>query len=184
MGAAQSLTAILRVPSDQLDAALAELKKLGRVEQESQGGEEVTEQYVDLTARLTNAKNTEQRLIEVLRERTGKVADILAVEQEIARVRGEIERMTAERKSLEGRVSLATINLQLHEEYKAQIEVAPPSTAIRLHNAMVEGYRGVVDSVVGLTLFLLSYGPSLLFWGLIFFWPARMLWRRVRAMNE
>src|SRR4029077_7507343 len=61
-GAARTLEAILRVPTDQLEAATAELKSLGRVESESQSGEEVTEQYVDLEARLTNARNTELRL--------------------------------------------------------------------------------------------------------------------------
>ena len=52
--AGRSLTATLRIPAQQLDAAMAELKKLGRVEDESQGGEEVTQQYVDLQARLAN----------------------------------------------------------------------------------------------------------------------------------
>lgn len=73
-GAGRTLTATLRVPADEFDAALTELKKLGRVERESQSGEDVTKQYVDLGARLSNARDTEQRLIDVLRQRTGKVA--------------------------------------------------------------------------------------------------------------
>ncbi len=178
---ARALTATLRLPANRLDAALAELKKLGRVEQESQGGQEVTQQYVDLVARLSNARNTEQRLIEVLRERTGKVADILAVEKEIARVREEIERMDAERKSLENQVGFATVQLSLNEEHKAQLLVAPPSTATRLWNAMVEGYRSLEESIIGLLLFALSYGPSLLFWSLVVYFPARLAWRRLKA---
>jgi RNA polymerase sigma factor (sigma-70 family) len=79
------LEAILRVPSDQFDAAMAELKALGRVESESQTGEEITQQYVDLEARLFNARNSEKRLTDLLRERTGKLADVLAVEKEIER---------------------------------------------------------------------------------------------------
>lgn len=183
-GSARALTATLRVPSDQLDAALAELKRLGRVTQESQNGEEVTEQYVDLVARLSNARSTEQRLIGVLRERTGKVADILAVEQEIARVRGEIERMTAERKNLENRVSFATTQLQVSEEYKAELDPTPPSTGTLLHNAMVDGYRSLVRSILDLTLALLQYGPTVLLWSASLFWPARLLWRRLRALRQ
>src|SRR5262249_55176019 len=72
-GSARNFSATLRVPSDQLDAALADLRKLGRVETESQNGEEVTSQYVDLEARLTNARNTEERLTALLRDRTGKL---------------------------------------------------------------------------------------------------------------
>ncbi len=69
-GSGRSFTATLRVPADQLDAMLAELRQLGRVESESQGGQEVTSEYVDLEARLANSRNTEQRLTDLLRQRT------------------------------------------------------------------------------------------------------------------
>src|SRR5664279_4518782 len=82
-GSGRTLTATLRVPADQLDATLAEVKTLGRVESESQSGQDVTSQYVDLQARLSNARNTEQRLIDLLKQRTGKLADVLEVETEL-----------------------------------------------------------------------------------------------------
>ena len=88
-------------------------KKFGRVDTEAQTGEEVTAQYVDLQARLANSKNTEQRLTDVLRQRTGKLSDVLEVETEIARVRGEIESMEAERKTMATQVAFATLNLTL-----------------------------------------------------------------------
>jgi uncharacterized small protein (DUF1192 family) len=179
-GAARSLKATLRVPADRLDAIIAGLKKLGRVEQESQTGEEVTQQYVDLVARLSNARNTEQRLIQVLRQNTGRVSDILQVEKEIARVREEIERMEAQRKNLETLVSFATLEFRLSEEFKAQFQ-APPSMARRLWNEFVEGWRSAFDSAFGLALFILGYGPSLLFWFAILFFPVRFAWRRLRA---
>ncbi len=59
VGGARTLNAVLRVPASQLESTLAELKALGRVEAESQGGEEVTQRYVDLEARLANARNSE-----------------------------------------------------------------------------------------------------------------------------
>jgi len=183
-GAGRTLTASLRVPADQLDSTLAEVKKLGRVEHESQSGEEVTEQYVDLNARLANSRNTEQRLVEVLNQRTGKMADILAVENEIARVRGEIEQMEAERKSLEHRVAYAELQVELKEEYKAALNVAPPSGGSQLRNALVEGLGTAADSLVGFAQLLFSCGPTLLLWALILFWPARILWRRWRAAQQ
>jgi len=177
-GTGRVLEATLRVPDDQRDAVLTELRKLGRVESESQSGEEVTQQYVDLEARLSNARNAEQRLTDLLRQRTGKLSDVLAVEVEIDKVRGEIERMEAERKTLANRVTFATVNVKLMEDYKAPLQVVPDSTLARFRNAAVEGYRSMVEGVVGLLLFLLSYGPSLLLWAGLLFFPVRFLWRR------
>ena len=179
-GSARTLSATFRVPADQLDATLAEIKQLAHVDRETQGGEEVTDQYVDLTARLSNARRTEQTLLDVLEKRAGKLSDVLAVEEELARVREEIERMDAERKNLENRVSYATLQVELHEEYKAQLEIAP-SIGRRVGNALVEGFRTAADSIVSLVLFLLNVGPFLLLWALILFLPVRYGWRRLRA---
>jgi anti-sigma factor RsiW len=176
---ARTFSANFRVPADQLDAAIAEIKPLAHVEQESQGGEEVTEQYVDLTARLSNAHRTEQQLLDVLEKRTGRLSDVLDVERELARVREEIEQMEAQLKSLQNRVSFATLRVELREEYKAELEMTPPSIGGRLRNAVVEGYRNAVDSLVGVVMFLLSVGPFLLLWALLLFFPARYVWRRV-----
>jgi hypothetical protein len=180
-GSGRTLTATLRVPADQLDATMTEVKTLGRVESESQSGQDVTTQYVDLQARLTNARNTEQRLTDLLRNRTGKLSDVLEVEQELDLVRGEIEQMEAERKNMANQVSYATLNATITEDYKAELQVVPPSTSTRLSNAAIEGYRSMVDGVMTLALFLLSTGPSLLLWGAILFFPVRLLWKKVRS---
>lgn len=178
--AGRKLAATLRVPGPQLEAAMAELKKLGRVEDESQGGEEVTQQYVDLQARLANGKHTEQRLTEILRTRTGKLQDVLKVELEIDRVRGEIEQMQAEQKELTKRVAFATLNATIKEEYQAKLQATPPSTGSRFRNAAVDGYNTVIEGLIDVALFLLSAGPSLLLWAAILFFPARWAWKKLR----
>jgi hypothetical protein len=179
-GSGRNLTSTLRVPADQLDSTLAELKTLGRVASESQSGQDVTSQYVDLQARLANARNTEKRLTDILNQRTGKLKDILEVEEEVDRVRGEIEQMEAERKQMTKQVSFATLNVAITEDYKAQLEVVPPSTATRLSNAGVEGYRSMVDGVINLTLFALANGPTFLLWAAVLFLPARFAWKALR----
>ncbi len=179
-GAARTLQASLRIPAPQLTAALAELKALGRLETETQNGEEVTQQHADLVARLKNSRETEQRLQDVLRTRTGKVKDVLEVEQEIARVRGEIEQMEAEQKMLEHRVDFSTIDLKLAEEYKAQLTSPAPSIGMQLRNATINGFRSASESVLGIVLFFAESGPTLLLWLVILFVPARLLWRRYR----
>jgi hypothetical protein len=179
-GAARSLQASLRVPAAELNAAVLELKSLGRVQNEAQNGEEVTQQHADLVARLKNSRETETRLQDVLRNRTGKISDILAVEQEIARVRGEIEQMEAEQKSLEHRVDFATVDLKLSEEYKAHLDSPSPSVATRFHNAFVAGYRSAAETIIGILLFFAEHGPTLLIWLLIFVPIPWLLWRRWR----
>ena len=176
--AARSLQASLRIPAGELNAVVAELKSLGHVENETQAGEEVTQQHADLVARLKNSRETEQRLQVILLQRTGKISDVLEVEQEIARVRGEIEQMEAEQKNLEHRVDFATIDLKFADEYKAQLGSPATSVSTQFHNALVNGYTNAADSLLGLLLFLVQYGPILLLWIVLLSSPAWLLWRR------
>jgi hypothetical protein len=178
--AARTLSVTLRIPSPQLEAAIAELKQLGHVEQESQSGEEVTKEFTDRAARMKNARATEERLLDVLRNHTGQVRDILATEQEIARVRGDIEQMEADQKALQTRVDFATVELSAQEEYKASLQGAPPSTVTRLHNAAVDGYRAAIESVIAIGVWALQDLPTILLWASTLFLPGRWLWKRLR----
>jgi type IV pilus assembly protein PilA len=182
-GTARILIASLRVPANQLDVCIAELKKLGRVTQESQKGEEITQQHADLIARLKNSHNTEVRLNDVLQHHGGATKDILEVERESARVRGEIEQMEAEQQTLEHRVNFATIDLKVAEEYKAQLSSPAPSVGMQLRNATVNGFRSASESLLGIVLFFAESGPTLVLWLAILFFPAWMLWRRYRRIQ-
>jgi hypothetical protein len=183
--AARSLQTSLRIPARELSAAVAELKSLGQVENETQDAGEVTQQHADLIARLKNSRETEQRLQAILVQRTGKISDVLVVEQEIARVRGEIEQMESQQKSLEHRVDFATIDLNLAEEYKAKIGSTSPSISTRFHNALVSGWRSAVESVVGVVLFIVEDGPVAMLWLLVLaplVWFLRRRWLRIAAV--
>ena len=105
----------LRVPTAQFDALLAALRTLGKVETVTASAEDVGEEYVDLGARAANARRVEARLIEMLASRTGKLSDVLTVEQELARVRQEIERHDARLRWLERRASLSSLTVTLHQ---------------------------------------------------------------------
>jgi hypothetical protein len=177
---ARALSASLRIPAPQLSAALDELKSLGGVTAEAQSGEEVTSQHADLVARIKNSRETEIRLQDILQNRTGKVSDILEVEQEIARVRGEIEQMESELKTLNHRVDFATINLTINEEYQAKVSGSTPAMGIRLHNATVAGFASAASSALRVILWLMEIMPSLLLWATILGFPAWWSWRRTR----
>jgi hypothetical protein len=175
-----SLDGSLRIPAPELAAALDELRRLGRVDNETQSGEEVTQQHADLAARLQTARATEDRFRAILQQRTGSVADVLEVEEGIARVRGEIESMEAEQKTLEHRVDFATVDIQLSEEFKARLVSPGDSVSARMSHAMVAGYRNAVDTVLGIVLFLEEYGPAIAIWLALLGIPAVFIRRRYR----
>ena len=179
----RSLQASLRIPAPALSSALSDLKTLGRVERETQSGEEVTRQHQDLVARLKNSRDTEQRLREILQQRTGKITDVLKVEEEIARVRGEIEGMEAEQQSLEHRVNFATVELQVAEEYKALLNPPAPAISTRFHNAVVAGYRNVSETVLDILLFFTEYGPVIVLWLAVLGSPVLFFWQRYRRIR-
>jgi anti-sigma factor RsiW len=181
--AARSLQASLRIPASELASAVGDLRKLGSVEYESQSGEEVTQRHTDLVARLKTARETEERFRAILEQRTGKISDVLEVEQAIARVRGEIESMEAEQKSLEHRVDFASVEIQLTEEYKARLNSPDDSIATRIHNAFVAGYHNAKETLLGFLLFFEEYGPSLAIWFVILGLPVFLIWRRYRKVR-
>ena len=154
--------------------------KLGRVTQESVRGEEVTKQHRDLSARVRNARNTEAHLNDVLRRNSGQTKDVLEVERESARVRGEIEQMEAERKSLEHRVEFAAINLSLVEEYRVQIAIPETPVGTRLHNAFATGLRHASETLLAIVLLTAEYGFTLLLWVVLLALPVYFSWRRFR----
>ena len=117
---ARTLRGALRVPSDRMADTLARLRGMGQVTEDTQGSEDVTDQVVDLDARLASARATEQRLTELLRNRTGRLSDVLEVERELTRVRLDIERLVAEKTNIGRRVSYATIDLTISEERKVE----------------------------------------------------------------
>ena len=181
-GTGRVLDATLRIPSDRLDAALADLKKLGHVDSESMSGDEVSQQYVDLVARLTNARKTELRLNDLILNRTGKISDVLEVERYRSETRGEIERMEAEKKNLENQVQFSTLQLTINEEYKAQLPSAPSSSGNQLWNAAVRGYTRLVNSILDVSTLVLIDGPTLLLWCAVLGIPA--YWARKRWLRK
>jgi hypothetical protein len=180
-GASRELCATLRVPAKQLDGLLAELRKLGHVEEESRANDEVTDQYVDLQARLKSSHASEQRLLELLATRTGKLEDVLDAERELARVREEIESMEGQRVLMEHRVDYATVEVQLREEHREKFHSQSSGVTTRLWNATMEGLKNLEESAVGIRLFVLAYGLSILFWSAILLVPIWFVRRRMRT---
>ena len=176
---ARTITGTVRVPSDKMTDTLARFRALGQVTQDTQGSQDVTDQIVDLDARLASARATEQRLIELLRNRTGRLSDVLEVERELTRVRLDIERLVAEKTNVTGRVTYATIQIEIREERKAAID-GPLSFPTRIRIAGADGLEAALDSLAGLVLLVLRAGPVVLLWGGVLGATWLLLRRRLR----
>ncbi len=107
----------LKIPATRFDSAMAGLSPLGKVESINTTAEDVGEQFVDVTARLANARRLEERIQTILATRTGKLEDVIAAERELARIREEIERFEGRLRYLSSRVALSTLTVSVHEPY-------------------------------------------------------------------
>src|SRR5213594_1355201 len=114
-GQLRAATLEVKIPADRFDDGLDGLSVLGKLESVNVNAEDVGEEYTDVTARMTNARRLETRLIELLATRTGKLKDVLDVEQELARVREEIERYEGRLRYLRAHAVLSTMTIYVHE---------------------------------------------------------------------
>jgi hypothetical protein len=115
---------VLRVPVEQFEKVLDGAGKLGVTQRRDVQSEDVSEEYVDLSARLKSKQGIEARLLELVQTKTDEVRDILSVETELGRVREEIERVEGRLRYLADRVALTTITIDARE----QRDYAPPET--------------------------------------------------------
>ena len=79
-----------------------------------------------------------------------------------------------------GRASLATITVEIEERYRAELTLGPATLTTRFQNALVDGLRGTIDAVIGVSLVLVRVAPGVGLVGLLWFWPGRWARRRMR----
>jgi hypothetical protein len=141
--------AIVRVPGSNSLTTLQRVKELGTVIGESVGSNDVTEQVIDLKARLRSEEAKETSFLELL-GRANSVSDLLSIERELSRVRTEIERLTGQLSFIEQRVDLATIHVNFGQPDSLAAE--PPSASLAMDT------RDVDDAVTQLKAMVLQAG--------------------------
>jgi hypothetical protein len=148
----------LRVPADKLAAAEKEAATLGRVLSQTASESDVTQQHVDMAARLKNLRAEEARLRAFLRRAT-KVSEMLSIEKQLSRVRGDIESMQAQLTFLERQAALATLTITLNEPGSL---VSPAAGGWGFSAAVRDGVRAAAEVTRGLITFVLAVSPLLL----------------------
>jgi hypothetical protein len=168
----------VKVPARDVGTFRARMAALGEVRRDSEKAEDVTEARADLRARLGNARAEESRMLALLAEKTGNLADVVAVEKELAAVRETIERFEAQERVLEGQIAMATVKVEVVTAFMPE----PTGAIPRLAEAGREGIETAWGFLVGTGVLLLAAGPTLMVLGLfgaVMFFSVRRL-RRVR----
>ena len=171
----------LRVPAERFDQAMGAIRAMGEVDSEQIGGEDVTDQLVDLEVRLRTQRQLEERFVGLLAQ-TSAVTEILNVERELARVRTEIERMDGQRESLRDRVRLATIRVSLHQ--KRSFAVQGRTLSSEVSEALDDGREGFIIVLGGLIRAVIALAPVgliLAAFGFLLRWGLRRRWARRRS---
>ncbi|MEW6660851.1 MAG: DUF4349 domain-containing protein [Bacillota bacterium] len=153
---------VLRVPSDKYALVLGEIEELGTVKYRRTYTNDVTKEYLDLEARITNLTRQEERLREILSQ-AKNVEEVLRVEKELERVRGEIEAATGRLKYLKDRVSYSTINLSLIALDKHMIAVNTKNLGVfeRSVRSFISSINLVIRTGGDLIVFFSGFLPLL-----------------------
>jgi hypothetical protein len=173
----------LKVPQSAYESDLAQIKALGKVKSESSSGQDVTRQYVDLNARLSNLKAEEQQLSSIM-GMSKNVSEVLSVEKELYRVRGEIESAQAQLNYLGSQVDFSTITVQ----------VAEPEPVVGYDWGIDEAFRdashafvGMIGGLIVVTGYLIPLAIYFLIAAVILYFVGKFAWgyyKKRQAMKE
>ncbi|MDX8034554.1 DUF4349 domain-containing protein [Lentzea sp. BCCO 10_0856] len=171
----------VRVPSSELDKVVRDLASVGEVTRSEVRSEDVTDQLVDVEARIATQKASVERL-RVLFERAGTTAEIAQIESELTKRQSELESMQRRSESLKGKVSLATLTVQV-----ATVPIAPPepekagflSALAGGWNALLTVLGGILIAVGAVLPFVVALGVPAA--AVIYLLRRR---KRVTRMNE
>jgi len=119
-------TWVVRVPVERFEEFLAAIGQGGFARRLNQTSQEVTHEYVDLESRIANAKRLEERIVKLLESTRADLQEVITVEKELARARGELEQLEGRRRLLDHRTALSTITIQVQERDPYVPPIPPP----------------------------------------------------------
>lgn len=153
----------VRVPQDKMESFIEEVMAVAELVQSVSGAQDVTDQYVDLAARLTNKQREEARLLSHL-EKSGALTDTLLLEKELSRVREEVERLQGQLNVLTSASDLATvsINLQERDRYIPPTKTEPTNFFSAISTTFVGSYWRMITFLQGLAIGLAAIIPWML----------------------
>lgn len=151
----RSFTATIRIPVEKAEGFTQSVSSNATVKSRSENVQDVTEQYVDIEARIKVYEAEEESLLEIMKQ-ADNVTDLLSVKERLANVRAQIESYTAQLKSLENQTDYSTITLTVTE---VEREVETEGYWSEIWNNILDGFKNVGKIITMLFAALLSAMP-------------------------
>jgi hypothetical protein len=150
----------VRVPAARFNETLGEIRQTAsRVLIENVKGEDVTEEFIDIEARLKTEKALEQQFLEIMKQ-AKSVEDALSVQRQLAQVRGEIEKVEGRKRFLENQSSLSTIKIRL--QTPTAFSASSSGFSEQLGQSFGRGFDAALGFILGLVTFVIAILPFLL----------------------
>jgi hypothetical protein len=169
---------VVRVPVVHFDRFLKDVAELGLPTSRQIDAQDVTEQYIDLMARLSTKKQLERRVLSLLEERTGAIQDVIEVEKQLGRIREEVEAIEGKIRYLSDQTSLTTVTISARED-KSYRPPQAPTFAAQVRQTFSQSFARLIEAGEVLVLAFVALLPWLLVAGLVLA-PAAFWWQRRR----
>ena len=158
----------VKVPAHSFEDLVTAVEPLGTLEGLQVGAQDVSEEFVDIQARVVNDKRMEERLLGLLDTRAGDLGEVLTLERELARIRAQIEQREGRLRYLQERSRLSTLTLDLYEPGPLLTGTAGPGPIVR---AVRQAWRNLVEIIAGMIAFTGTLVPfaflALIGWALV-----------------
>lgn len=159
-----SITINVRIPSQYFDTALAEIvKDVKKFDRKEVFIKDVTEEFMDIEARLKTKKELEARYLELLKQ-TGKINEIMEIERELSQLRSDVESIEGRYKYLSNQVVYSTLNITFYKTSPIYVSVG---------NKIAEGFAAGWNNLMLFFVFLVNLWPFLIIIAAVVFWRIR-----------
>lgn len=163
------VTITVRVPNTNFDAFLSEISKgVKEFDEKNISVSDVTEEFLDVSARIKTKKELENRYLQLL-AKAKSVKEILEVEKELEQVRSDIERAEGRLKFLENNVSFSTLKIKFYKKIEQKI------TEDSFGGNILKAFKDGFDGLKSLFLFLITIWPLLIITTAIYIFVRRRL---------
>ena len=176
-------TLVLKVPADKYDGLISEVGGVGKIMNQNINANDITEEYIDLEARLKTQKELEERLLKLLADKTARLTDDVEVEQKLASVRQVIESIDGKMRYMKNQSEMSTLTLSLYEP-AILVTSSGGGFFYELGQSIKKGLRGFTDILAGMITLFIALLPVIILVVIIYWIIRRIIKKRKQKANS